>query len=336
MTKENRVSDIKAILPHAFLADVEGYSQYLFADRDVTFDNEAIEADIAFLKNTSLSELDYSINLKPDSLIIDSFTLDNHKTGQSITVSDAQEGGSLKWGFILRQLKAGKENQPAESAYDAMNQLIRSPVHSSVIASLKRSFTQGDDAMSEDHFNLFTALLHAKINDKITPQTIPGTEASKDAKERFAQHLWEGIDVAAIYDASESIVANLKRIDSMSTDLKNRGHQEASDVVHHLSIDLDQEKTALIQGKSSIQNFAQNCEAFIENAAKDLGEHRGFLSKLWNAITKSLGLLVQPKPTNSIQKTTEMKNSLKEMLQASQSRTPEPVNEPAARLDKGH
>ncbi|MFI4918023.1 MAG: hypothetical protein ACHP65_00545 [Legionellales bacterium] len=207
---------------------------------------------------------------------------------------------------------------------------------------LRGSFSTGEAAkglygspMSVAHFELFTTILLDKIQAKIQNNALPSNLEPKNIRENEAlqEQIWQGIDIGAIYDATESLLANeLQLIKEKSEELSNRGHPEAAKAAANLHNDLQKQRTDLISEKISVTEFGQQCHQLINAAQQgELKNHRGFLNNIWHGIKVALNYLtagaVSVTPTKSIEKTVAMKKALTDFLESTETK-PDAPKEP--------
>ena len=111
----------------------------------------------------------------------------------------------------------------------------------------------------------------------------------------------------------------LQRIKEKGEELSRRGYPRTAKIIDDLYTNLIAQKENLIEEKSSTQDFHKNCNQLIEEAQdSELKNHRGFLGTIWHSIKIALNAItfgvVSAPTTKSIQKTTELKDSLKKII----------------------
>lgn len=138
-------------------------------------------------------------------------------------------------------------------------------------------------------------------------------------KEHPALLLWENSKKV------EPLNVYFQQIKEKSEELSNRGYLEAAKAASMLYDNLTAHKESLIQGKLSVKNFSENCDALIIDAQNsELKNHRGFFGSIWHGIKVALNWItfgaVAITPTKSIQKTMEMKSALKDFADSNASK----------------
>ena len=111
----------------------------------------------------------------------------------------------------------------------------------------------------------------------------------------------------------------LQRIKENGEELSRRGYSRPAKIIDDLYTNLIAQKENLIEEKSSTQDFHINCNQLIEEAQNsELKNHRGFFGTIWRSIKTALNAVtfgaVSAPTTKSIQKTTELKDSLKKII----------------------
>lgn len=135
----------------------------------------------------------------------------------------------------------------------------------------------------------------------------------------------------------EPLNVYFQQIKEKSEELSNRGYLEAAKVASDLYDNLTAQKESLIQGKLSVQKFSENCNKLSEEAQNsELKNHRGFFGSIWHGIKVVLNAItfgaVAITPTESIQKTMELKNSLKDFVDSNANKV-EDESEPEENTD---
>ena len=328
--KDDVIRMSKSILPQIPFNTIYSYADNLFDLREVPFNDPSIQTQVDFLKNTKLSDIEYSNTDKDDF-----FTIKNRLTGESIQVSNRMSSrGELRGEKLRELLNQRKQEDPDEVAYDTITRAIKTAECSDMVTMLRGTVSRGEGAqmiygtpMTEEHFEIFTAMLLGKIQEKIQNKTLENNLEPKDIRdsEELQARIWEGIDIDAIYNATQNLTVNFQQIKEKSDELSNRGYSEAAKAASDLYDNLTAQKESLIQGKLSVQSFSKNCNKLIEDAQNsELKNHRGFFGSIWHGIKVALNAItfgaVAITPTKSIQKTMELKDSLKDFLDSNRSK----------------
>lgn len=178
-----------------------------------------------------------------------------------------------------------------------------------------------------------------KYKKKIQNKTLENNLEPKEIRdsEKLQERIWKGIDIDAIYDATQNLTVNFQKIKEKSDELSNRGYSKAAQVALEIYSNLTVQKESLIQGKLSVQDFIKNCNKLIEEAQNsELKNHRGFFGSIWHGIKVALNAItfgaVAITPTKSIQKTMELKNSLEDFVDSNANKV-EDESEPEENTD---
>lgn len=308
---------------------IYSYADNLFDKKEVPFGDKSIQKEVDFLQKTKLSDIEYD---NTDNAHF--FTIKNRNTGETIEVSNRQSSrGELRGENLRNLLENEKQQTPDESAYEIITRAVKTPRYSDMIKMFEGSVV-GDNAsmaydgesMSKEHFDLFVAILLDRVNGKITNKTIESNLDPKSIRNdpKINDEIWKGINLNKIFDTTKAIDTNLKKIKEKSIELTSRGYPEASQATQKLYSALNDQKNSFIDKKIPIQEFIENCNTLIDTAQKgELKNHRGFLGNIWNGILNALNFLtagaVTIKPTDSIQKTIEMKKTLSDFMESSKA-----------------
>lgn len=328
--KDDVIRMSKSLLLEIPFNTIYSYADNLFDLIELNFEDPSLQTQVDFLKKTKLSDIEYSNTDKEDF-----FTMKNCLTNESIEVSNRMSSRGELRGEKLRELlnQRAKENSD-EVAYDTITRAIKSLECSDIVTMLRAVVSTGDSAkitygtpMTEEHFELFTAILLGKVQEKIQNKTLENNLAPKAIRdnEELRERIYKGIDIDAIYDATQSLTVNFQQIKEKSVELSNRGYLEAAKASSELYDNLTAQKESLIQGKLSVKDFSENCNVLIIEAQNsELKNHRGFFGRIWHSIKVALNAItfgaVAITPTKSIQKTMEMKDSLKDFLDSNASK----------------
>lgn len=305
-----------AVLP---FNTMNSYANTLFDKKDSNIAKEELD----FLNNTKLHEITYEIPNQDDPDAGKLFKVKGN--GDFVRFSDrAATNGEMR-SDVLRNL-LDQEKDRNKTVGEVITHAIRSPEHSDLLLRYKASLTGtlakqsfANEAMSEEHFTLFTNMLLDKINKKIARGEIPrdldplkiqnNTDAIQDK-------LWEGIDVAKIYDITEALsLVNSVKIKEKGEELIQRGHSKAGKEALILYSNLELLENQLINNKISVVEFAKKSNELIERAQQgSLKNHRGIFGAMAHGIltvlhTLSMGA-VSTKSSASIQLTDEISDSL--------------------------
>lgn len=344
MLKDDVLRMAKIMLPQTPFNTVYSYADNLFDLKELPLNDPSIQKQVEFLKNTRLSDIEYSGTDQADF-----FTLTNRLTAESIQISNrASTRGELRGNKLRVVLDKQQQKSPDEVAFDTITRAIRTADSSDMYTMLKGAVSSGEGAkltygtpMSNDHFELFTAMLLGKVHEKIKNELLPENLEPKAIRKNaeLQDHIWQGIDVSAIYDATEALSVHLQQIKTMSDELKNRGYDKAASAAVSLYNDLKLQNEDLIQGKVSVEDFSKNCNQIIEQAQNgELKNHRGLFGSIWHGIKVALNAItfgtVSITPTKSIEKTIEMKNALNHLVDSSRlnSSPKEPDESPKVSL----
>jgi len=325
--KEHAITMAKNMLGELPFNTVFSYADNLFDKQEVFFGDASIKAEVDFLKNTKLSDLEYENTDAPGF-----FTMKNRVTGESIQVSNRESSRGELRGEVLRDhLDKQCQITPDQMAYDTITSAIRTAEYSDMVTMLKGSLSGGGakllypQPMSEDHFALYTKILLARLNEKIATQQIKSDLEPQNIRRNpeLMEEVWKGIDAASIFDASQALLVNLQTIKDKADKLSNAGYTTAAKASYTLYDKLTEQKDNFINGKVSVDDFKTNCDqAILEAQSGELKNHRGFFGKVWNAIQTALNVitfgLVSVTPTDSIQKTINTKNAISELVKAAQ------------------
>jgi len=310
--------------------EVYSYADNLFDLREVAFEDPAVQTQVDFLKKTKLSDIEYSDTDKTDF-----FIMTNSLTGESIQVSNRiSSRGELRGEKLRELLNQRKQENPDEVAYDTITRAIKTAECSDMVTMLRGSFSTGESAkivygtpMTEEHFELFTAMLLGKIQQKIQNKALENNLEPKDIRDNkeLQKRIWEGIDIDAIYEATQNLTVNFQKIKAKGDELSNHGYSKAAEAALDLYSKLTVQKESLIQGKLSVQDFSENCNKLIEEAQNsELKNHRGFFGSIWHGIKVALNVIkfgaVAITPTKSIQTTMALKDSLKGFVDSNASK----------------
>ncbi|OGV28930.1 MAG: hypothetical protein A3E88_02540 [Legionellales bacterium RIFCSPHIGHO2_12_FULL_35_11] len=309
---------------------IYSYANNLFDLKELVFADPSIQTQVDFFKKTKLSEIEYSNTDKNDF-----FTMTNYSTGESIQVSNRMSSrGELRGEKLRELLDQRKQENPDEVAYDTITRAIKTAECSDMVTMLRRAVSKGECAeknyihpMTEEHFELFTAMLLGKIQEKIQNKTLKNNLEPKDIRdsEVLQKIILKGIDIGAIYDVTQILTVNFQEIKEKGEELSNRGYLKAAKAALDLYSNLIVQKENLIQGKLSIQNFSENCNKLIEESQNsELKNHRGFFGSIWHGIKVALNAItfgaVAITPTKSIQKTIKLKDSLTNFVDSNASK----------------
>lgn len=327
--KDHVIEITKEVLAQIPFNTIYSYADILFDLKEVSFGHESIQKQVDFFKKTKLSEIEYS-NTDEDK----SFTMTNYSTGESIQVSNRMSSrGELRGEKLREFLNQLKQKNPDEVVYNTITRAIKTAEYSDVVAMLRGRLC-GESAkdtygtpMTKEHFDLFTAMLLGKIQEKIQNKTLENNLEPKEIRggEELQKRIWKGIDIDSIYDATQNLTDNLQKIKEKSEELSNGGYSKAAQVASELYGNLTSQKESLIKGELSVQKFSENCNKLIGEAQNsELKNHRGFFGIIWHGIKVALNAItfgaVAITPTNSIQKTMEMKDYLKNFVDSNASK----------------
>lgn len=339
--KDSVINMSKSMLQEIPFNTIYSYADNLFDLKEVAFKDPSVQTQVDFLKKTKLSDIEYSNTDKDDF-----FTMKNCSTGESIQVSNRMSTREELRGEKLRELlNQRKQEHPDEVAYDTITRTIKTAECSDMVAVL-RSAVVGDGAkitygtsMTDEHFKLFTTMLLGKIQEKIQNKTLENNLEAKDIRDskELQEKIWKGIDIDAIYETTKNLTFNFQEIKKKGEELSNRGYSKAATAALDLYRNLTVQKESLIQGKLSVQNFSENCNRLIEEVQNsELKNHRGFFDGIWHGIKVALNAItfgaVAITPTKSIQKTMELKDSLKNFLDSNANKV-EDENQPEENID---
>lgn len=340
--KDDVIKMTKSMIPQIPFNTIYSYADNLFDLPEVSFGDLSIQTQVDFFKKTKLSDIEYSNTDKAGS-----FTMTNRLTGESIQVSNRMSSrGELRGEKLRELLNQRKQENPDEFVYETITRAIKTPKFSDMVTMLRGVFSTGEGAkenygipMTEEHFELFTAMLFGKIQEKIQNKTLENDIEPKDIRdsEELQERIWKGIDIGAIYEATQNLTVNFQKIKEKSEELSNRGYSKAAQAALGLYSNLTAQKESLIQGELSVQNFSKNCNKLIEEAQNsELKNHRGFFGSIWHGIKVALNAItfgeVAITPTKSIQKTIELKNSLKDFVDSNANKV-EDESEPKENTD---
>ncbi len=324
MLKGDIIYGVKNILSQIPFNTIYSYADTIFDLKAVRFNDNSILAQAEFLKNTKLSDLEYSNTHQPF------FTMTNRSTGESIEVSNRNSSRQEIRGKNLRDLlDLRKAQAPNELACDTITKILRSPEYSDAIASFK--YALADKPISEEHFDLFIATLLGKIQEKIKAKVIKNDLDPLDIRDKddLQDKIWEGIDVESIYDATAAFAAHLQQIKDKGEGLTRRGYPAAAQDAANLYRDLNAAKDELMKGNLTVKEFGGRCDQLVEDAEEsELQNHRGFFGNIWHGIKIALNVItfgaVSVTPTAAIEQTTALKKSLSKFME---SKGPSEVSE---------
>lgn len=340
--KDDVITMTKSMLPQIPFNTIYSYADILFDLPEVPFEDPSIQRQVDFLKKTKLSDIEYSNTDKADF-----FTITNRLTDESIQVSNRMPSrGELRGEKLRELLNQRKQEKPDEVVYDTITRAIKTAECSDMVTMLRGAVSRGEVAkitygtpMTEEHFELFTAMLLGKIQEKIQNKILENNLEPKEIRDskKLQERIWKGIDIDAIYEATQNLTVNFQKIKEKSDELSNRGCSKAAQAALELYSNLTVEKESLIQGKLSVQDFSKNCNKLIEEAQNsELKNHRGFFGSIWHGIKVALNAItfgaVAITPTKSIQKTIELKNSLKDFVDSNANKV-EDESEPKENTD---
>lgn len=340
--KDDVITMTKSMLPQIPFNTIYSYADNLFDLGEVPFGDPSIQRQVDFLKKTKLSDIEYSNTDKADF-----FTITNRLTDESIQVSNRMSSrGELRGEKLRELLNQRKQEKPDEVVYDTITRAIKTAECSDMVTMLRGAVSRGEGAketygtpMTEEHFELFTAMLLGKIQEKIQNKILENNLEPKEIRdsEKLQERIWKGIDIDAIYEATQNLTVNFQKIKEKSDELSNRGCSKAAQAALELYSNLTVQKESLIQGKLSVQDFSKNCNKLIEEAQNsELKNHRGFFGSIWHGIKVALNAItfgaVAITPTKSIQKTIELKNSLKDFVDSNANKV-EDESEPKENTD---
>jgi hypothetical protein len=340
--KDDVIRMTKSMLPQIPFNTIYSYADNLFDLTEVPFGDPSIQRQVDFLKKTKLSDIEYSNTDKADF-----FTITNGLTGESIQVSNRMSSrGELRGEKLRELLNQRKQEKRDEVVYDTITRAIKTAECSDMVTMLRGAVSRGEGAkiiygtpMTEEHFELFTAMLLGKIQKKIQNKTLENNLEPKEIRdsEKLQERIWKGIDIDAIYEATQNLTVNFQKIKEKSDELSNRGYSKAAQVALEIYSNLTVQKESLIQGKLSVQDFIKNCNKLIEEAQNsELKNHRGFFGSIWHGIKVALNAItfgaVAITPTKSIQKTMELKNSLEDFVDSNANKV-EDESEPEENTD---
>jgi hypothetical protein len=328
--KDDVIRTTKNMLPQIPFNTIYSYADNLFDLKELPFEDPSLQIQVDFLKKTKLSNIEYS-NTDKNKF----FTMTNRMTGESIQVSNRMSSrGELRGEKLRELLNHRKQEHPDEVAYDTITRAIKTAECSDMVTMLRAAFSRGEDAkttygtpMTEEHFELFTAMVLGKLQEKIQNKTLENNLEPKDIRDskELQERIWKGIDIDAIYEATQNLTVNFQKIKEKGEELSNHGYSKAAKAALDLYSNLTAQKESLIQGKLSVKNFSENCNKLIEDAQNsELKNHRGFFGSIWHGIKVALNAItfgaVAITPTKSIQQTIEMKNSLKDLEDSNASK----------------
>jgi hypothetical protein len=336
--KNDVISMAKIMLPQTPFNTIYSYADNLFDLKELPFNDPSIQKQVDFLKNAKLSDIEYSGTDKADF-----FTMRNRSTGDSIQVSNrASTRGELRGEKLRDLLDQQRQKSPDEVAFNTITRAIRTAESSDMYTMLKGAVSSSEGAkqtygtpMSNEHFELFTAMLLGKVHEKIKNELLADNLEPKAIRQdsTLQDKIWDGIDVAAIYDATEALALHLQQIKTMSESLSNRGYAKAASAAVGLYNDLRSQNDNLIQGKIPVEEFSKNCNQIVEQAQQgELKNHRGLFGSIWHGIKVALNAItfgaVSITPTKSIEKTIEMKNAINHLVDSAKlNPSPQDVDE---------
>ncbi|PJD95465.1 MAG: hypothetical protein CK426_04435 [Legionella sp.] len=308
MTRHNELIDLlKEEIVKIPFQTVKSNWDVLFDEKEDSLDDATRKERLDFLRTTRLSDIEYS-NTEDDAV----FTLSNSATKKSIQMSNRFPSNKELRGIVLRAaLEKKKEKVPQVSVYDAIESELRG-VGSTAVVMIKPvacgKHLAGDEAMSEEHYDLFVFILLMKINEKIQKANLRQEIDLESLKEEAVRDdIWKGIDIESVYDMTQSLFENFHQIQQKSDELLKRGYPEAHKEAQALYNNLMSQTTQLTEGDISIQKFAENCNSLLDQAKKtELQKHRGLFGQLWHQIQRALSYItfgcVEITPTDSMEK----------------------------------
>jgi len=214
--KDDVVLFSKKLLAQIPFNTVLSYADTLF---DKKSESVNIDQEVAFLKGTTLSDIEYS-----DETDADFFTMKNKLTGASIKVSNrTSTQGELRGQNLRNLIDERKEIAPQETVFDTITRAIKMPEHSDVVGLLRSFFVVDSQKtyplpMSEEHFKDFTSRCLDAVQKKIDAKQL-SSELTPEQINQNIENIWEGIDLAAIFDAT--MAENTFDFTSRKTKLEN-------------------------------------------------------------------------------------------------------------------
>lgn len=315
--KQDVIDVSKQILAEIPFNTIYSYADILFDAKKTHFGASSIQNQIDFLKNTTLSDIDYSDIEKNDF-----FTIKNCRTGKSIRVSNRRATNAELRAHILRALlEQKKQENPNNNLYDAITGALRTAKFSGPVTLLRRRFTLSEDVdenddprMSKEHFDLFITILLDSVKEKIKHKTLEENLEPKCIRdsEELLNKIWDGIDVDAIYDATGALTDIFQAIKHKADNLQSRGYQSEANLAYQLHKNLMDRGARLIAGKLSTEDFKSECRLLLENAMdSSLSKHRGFWGMIFHGILTVLNVFtfgaISTEPTQSIQTLTTLR-----------------------------
>lgn len=194
------------------------------------------------------------------------------------------------------------------------------------IEIIKQNLRSADPENAKLYSNFLTNF-EVQKNDLISKregQMLEKEMLEKEILEKEMKLLERIKNIQKIMHPLEIITQHLQQIKEKSDELSNHGYSKAAQAALELYSNLTVQKKSLIQGKLSVQDFGKDCNKLIEEAQNsELKNHRGFFGSIWHGIKVALNAItfgaVAITPTESIQKTMELKNSLKDFVDSNES-----------------
>ncbi len=330
--EKNKAQDKQIIIEIAkvFLAQVpfeqlEDCADNLF---DLYKTDEAqIEERLSFLRSTKLAEIEYF-----DTTNGETFVIGRRDSEERIRLSNRNSNSNELRGEALRQLlEQTKKIKAEESLYETITSALRSQVHSDTTGRFRYLATQpinDHQYMTSTHFDLFTAILLGKIRKKIANKILADDLNPKQIRddEVLREHIWQGINIEAIYDTTMLLMLKLEQCKKQSLKLDKRGYPRALEQAETLFNYVAAQQNALVEGTTSLADFETNCTEQLNKALDgEFKNHRGFFSKGWRSMNSSLHYLlpsvvpiIEGSPTKSVKKTLRVKEALTLMIESTE------------------
>lgn len=114
---------------------------------------------------------------------------------------------------------------------------------------------------------------------------------------------------------------SLKQLQEKATELRSRNYPDAAKAAENLVNALEAQKKEFLLGKIDKGTFVSKCKDEIDIAQKStLKDHRGFFANIWHGLKVALNFItrgyVEITPTDSMQKTVQLRDTLKSFSQA--------------------
>lgn len=215
----------KELLSQIPFSSIFDYAEVFFEKKEpYALSDKNLQEQISFLKKTFLFDTEYVKSHNPNF-----FSIRNKKTGSSIQFSNrlATKGEFRGW-RLRRFLNIERINNPYRSLYEVITRGITDPKHSDRAIMLKKTITGEsaqaffDDALTEDHFELYLVISMYLLNKKISEKKITQLKAQDE--------LWDEINLTKILEKTKSlseknIISVLKITQGMQLQFAGPGYQ---------------------------------------------------------------------------------------------------------------